>query len=96
MRRPRNSVSRACPDSETIAALVDGTLRGDARARATEHLAACESCYFVYTEITQRTSDSFLSPVKLSQSKRRMSAAAVIAVAASLVLLLPRLTSTVL
>lgn len=37
-----------CPDLEDIAALLDGKLTARERARLTEHLADCESCYEIF------------------------------------------------
>lgn len=45
-----------CPDPETIAAYLDGRLSTSERARVTEHLADCETCYFVMTESAQAES----------------------------------------
>jgi tetratricopeptide (TPR) repeat protein len=42
-----------CPDLETLAAYLDGRLRGRERERVTGHLAGCESCYFVFSEAAQ-------------------------------------------
>jgi anti-sigma factor ChrR (cupin superfamily) len=41
---------RACPDLETLAAWVDGTLPPADRDRIATHAAACESCRFVLDE----------------------------------------------
>lgn len=38
----------ACPPLEDIAAFLDGTLPPEERARITEHLARCESCYEIF------------------------------------------------
>lgn len=38
----------ACPPLEVIAAFLDGTLSTEERARMTEHLARCESCYEIF------------------------------------------------
>src|SRR5688500_15235651 len=38
----------ACPPLEDIAAFLDGTLSPEERARITEHLARCESCYEIF------------------------------------------------
>lgn len=43
-----HSSSDACPPLEDIAAFLDGTLPPGDRARITEHLARCESCYEVF------------------------------------------------
>ena len=37
-----------CPPLEDIAAFLDGTLSSQERARMTEHLARCESCYEIF------------------------------------------------
>ena len=42
-----------CPDLESMAAYLDGRLSDRERARITEHLAACEDCYFVFSESAQ-------------------------------------------
>lgn len=43
-----------CPPPEDLAALVDGTLGAEERARLMEHLAECEICFEVFSE-TVRT-----------------------------------------
>lgn len=40
----------SCLDDETLAALIDGRLKGSARQAVVEHLAACEQCYEVMAE----------------------------------------------
>lgn len=42
-----------CPDLETIAVYLDGRLADNDRARIAQHLAGCETCYFVFTEAAQ-------------------------------------------
>ncbi|MDP9122041.1 MAG: zf-HC2 domain-containing protein [Acidobacteriota bacterium] len=37
-----------CPSDEDLAAYLDGTLEPEARARVTEHLADCESCFQIF------------------------------------------------
>src|SRR4051794_15945026 len=44
---PRGS----CPTAEDLACYVDGTLSPEEAARVTEHLASCESCFEVYSEV---------------------------------------------
>jgi hypothetical protein len=44
-----------CPDLETVAAFLDGRLRGQERVRVTAHLANCEDCYVVFSEAAQST-----------------------------------------
>lgn len=41
---------RTCPDAETIAAFIDGRLKGAERTRIVEHLADCADCYFIFSE----------------------------------------------
>jgi tetratricopeptide (TPR) repeat protein len=43
----------ACPDSETLAAYLDGRLAQDEREHVTQHVADCDDCYFVVTEAAQ-------------------------------------------
>src|ERR1700674_3882132 len=47
-----------CPDLEDIAALLDGKLAARERARVTEHLAGCESCYEIFAGTTHVLEDS--------------------------------------
>ncbi|MGH9176165.1 MAG: zf-HC2 domain-containing protein, partial [Vicinamibacterales bacterium] len=42
-----------CPDLETIAAYLDGRMAEGERAAIAEHLATCETCYFVFSEAAQ-------------------------------------------
>src|SRR5262249_56826121 len=42
-----------CPDLELIAAYLDNRLSTRERARMTEHLASCETCYAVFREAAQ-------------------------------------------
>ena len=49
----KSGMNDGCPDLETIAAYVDRALPEAERARVTEHLASCETCYFVFTESVQ-------------------------------------------
>ena len=91
--QPPREARRACPDLETIAALVEGTLRGTERTRATEHLAACETCYFVFAESAQRRSTSDQSVVKPFSKRHSLSLVAVVAAAASFVFFIPNLPS---
>src|SRR3954462_7435120 len=43
----------ACPDLETLAAYLEGRLTEQERLHIAEHLASCETCYFVFTEAAQ-------------------------------------------
>jgi hypothetical protein len=51
-------VPAACPDLEDIAALLDGKLTARERARLTEHLAGCESCYETFAGTAHILEDS--------------------------------------
>lgn len=42
--------SDACPDAEELAALVDGRLNGEDRAKVERHLAGCHVCREVLAE----------------------------------------------
>jgi tetratricopeptide (TPR) repeat protein len=42
-----------CPDLETIAAYLDRRLDERAREEIAEHIASCETCYFIFTEAAQ-------------------------------------------
>ena len=42
-----------CPDLETIAAYLDGRVAQGERGAIADHLAACETCYFVFSEAAQ-------------------------------------------
>jgi Putative zinc-finger len=52
------TVPAACPDLEDIAALLDGKLTARERARLTEHLAGCESCYETFAGTARILEDS--------------------------------------
>src|SRR5436305_5789374 len=43
----------SCPSAEDLACYVDGTLSPEEAARVTKHLASCESCFEVYSEVLQ-------------------------------------------
>src|SRR4029077_20889337 len=57
-----------CPDPETIAAHLDGRLSGRERALVTEHLAACEDCYTVFTESAQ--THGVAEPARMRRAER--------------------------
>ena len=42
-----------CPDLETLAAYLDGRLSARDRECVPKHVAACETCYFVFAEAAQ-------------------------------------------
>lgn len=74
-----------CPSAEDLAAYIDGELGEAERQRITEHLAACEDCYAVYTETLRFQLDTesvflegevlpFPSPDKKERAAARASA----------------------
>lgn len=85
----RNGVGE-CPDLETIAAYLDGRVVDHERARIAEHLATCETCYFVLSEAAHiHVTASEQRPAPAWWKNPRIvwpSAAAVLATAAALVL----------
>ena len=58
MGDPMRRDARRCPDSETLAAFIDGKLTGPERERVVEHLADCADCYFVFSESTRAAADA--------------------------------------
>jgi CHAT domain-containing protein len=83
----------ACPDLETLAAYLDGRLTETERLHIAEHLASCETCYFVFTEAAQTRIAAVPQPEPLPvpavnwKSRRILwGSAAGLAVAASMVL----------
>lgn len=42
-----------CPSTEDLACYIDGKLSSEEAARVTEHLASCESCFEVYSDVLQ-------------------------------------------
>src|SRR5438067_1447057 len=53
-----------CPDLETLAAYLDGRLKGRDRDRVTAHAADCDTCYFVIAETARM-------PLPAAGSERR-------------------------
>lgn len=51
----------SCPDLETIAAYLDHRLTERERAGVAEHLASCETCYFVLSEAAQVRASAVLA-----------------------------------
>src|SRR5258706_2264931 len=43
----------SCPSTEDLACYIDGKLSPEEAARVTEHLASCESCFEVYSDVLQ-------------------------------------------
>ena len=85
---PVRNGTDGCPDLETIAAYLDGRLGEDERAAIANHLATCESCYFVFSEAAQiNAAVAEPTPVPAWWKKPRVvwpGAAAVLAAAAAL------------
>ena len=52
----------SCPSAEDLACYVDGTLSPEEAARVTAHLASCESCFEVYSEVLQFQLESEPAP----------------------------------
>ena len=85
-----------CPNLETIAAYLDGRLSDRERERVTEHLAACEECYELLRESAQTRVEDVGRVVSIETWRDRVlrprvlwsSAAAAIAVAASLLVVI--------
>jgi anti-sigma factor RsiW len=81
-----------CPDDETLAAYVDGRLSPQERQELEAHLTSCPDCYELVAEVLQ-TDDGFRESARLvtgpSRFERRsvFAAASLLAVAASLVML---------
>lgn len=60
-----------CPDAETLAAYLDGRLTQDEREHVTQHVADCDDCYFVVTEVAQMPSTAAqLEPEPISVRRR--------------------------
>ena len=79
--------SASCPDAETLAAFLDNRLSEQERDIVAGHLAACEACYFTFTEAARMDIASAGSPNVVWWKRRRVQAAvAGLAMAASLAL----------
>jgi hypothetical protein len=85
-----------CPDLETLAAFVDGTLTPAERRSVVVHLASCEACYEVVTETlhsedeaTAEEAEPAPAPVVVHPRFRRRAWRLVAAAAAVVVALLP-------
>ncbi len=94
-------VTGSCPNLETVASYVDGTLEEPARAEVEAHIAECEDCYELVAELLHSTDTPavlpFLTPAAVgeqrddrgwkSRSSRRtiVAAGAALAAAAALV-----------
>jgi hypothetical protein len=70
----------SCPSAEELACYIDGTLSPEERARVAEHLASCESCFEVYSEVLQCQLESEPAPlgkvVHFPPGEKRIPAAA--------------------
>jgi hypothetical protein len=61
----------ACPDAETLAAYLDGRLTQDEREHVTQHVADCDTCYFVVTESAQTPAPAAMQRDQVSESMAR-------------------------
>src|SRR5436853_4609320 len=52
----------SCPSAEDLACYIDGTLSPEEAARVTAHLASCESCFEVYSEVLRFQLESEPAP----------------------------------
>lgn len=77
-----------CPDAETLAAFLDNRLHEPEREIVAEHLASCEACYFAFSEAArmQLTNAGAGAEASWWTRPRTLSAAAVLAAAASMTL----------
>jgi hypothetical protein len=77
-----------CPDAETLAAFLDNRLHEPEREIIAAHLASCEACYFAFSEAArmQLTSAADGGEASWWTRPRTLSAAAVLAAAASMTL----------
>src|SRR6185436_7585854 len=77
-----------CPSLETIGAFVDGRLMDRERETIADHLASCETCYFVFSEAarTRVTAQPQAEVVPFAPRRLTWRIASGLAVAASLVL----------
>ncbi len=57
----------SCPSLETIGAFLDGRFKDREREIVAEHLASCESCYFVFTEAARANAAREAVPVPAPQ-----------------------------
>lgn len=87
-----NHRADTCPDLETIAAFLDARLDERERETVAGHVAACDKCYFIFTEASEARRVAAAQPsepVPVVWWKRRQtmwSAAAGLAAAAALVI----------
>ena len=77
-----------CPSLETIGAFVDGRFKDREREVIADHLASCETCYFVFSEAarTRVTAQPQAEVVPFAPRRLTWRIASGLAVAASLVL----------
>ena len=80
--------SGTCPSLETIGAFVDGRFKDREREVIAEHLASCETCYFVFSEAarTRVTAQPQAEVVQFTPRRMPWRIAAVLAAAATIVL----------
>ena len=85
-----------CPPLETIGAFLDGRLEGPARETMAEHLAECETCYFVFSEAAAIPRETIVvaedederTRRRIAETRRRVMWAAGVGLAAAAILLL--------
>jgi hypothetical protein len=78
-----------CPTIETIGAFVDGRFKDREREAVADHLASCESCYFVFSEAARFSASAAQTPADVRAFTRRhvvWSVTAGLAAAASILL----------
>ena len=82
------TTSGTCPSLETIGAFVDGRFKDREREVIADHLASCETCYFVFSEAarTQVVAQPQAEVVPFTPRRMTWRIAAGLAAAASLVL----------
>lgn len=67
----------SCPTAEDLACYIDGALSPEEAARITEHLASCENCFEVYSEVVRfqlesaPEADDNVVPFPSQETKRR-------------------------
>lgn len=80
--------SGTCPSLETIGAFVDGRFKDREREVIADHLASCETCYFVFSEAarTRVTAQPRAEVVQFTPRRMAWGIAAGLAAAATIVL----------
>jgi hypothetical protein len=78
-----------CLDDDTIAALAEGTLDGDARTAALPHIASCDRCRAAIASVAHALSDPALAReiAATERAPRRLPRIAAVAMAAAVLLI---------